>query len=145
MRKAKGQLLVLEQTCLLMIGVIMLVTLILVFSTLKDDISDFTAQKQFKNIARYVHNGIIQAYVNGRFKGGYNITLSIPHQVGGHTYKIIANNTTILVKDAVSSLNNSVEIFNIGVDISGNISSTAGGQHLIIYNSTANTIQLKVE
>lgn len=145
LKNRRAAIQILEQTFVVIFGVVMLILVILVFSNVAKSVSNYVAEAQFKNIANYVHNGIIQVYINGRFVDNYTVYLDIPPSISSHTYTVIIEEGYVKVRDTMSSINNSVLIYKLNVTINGNISSTSGGIPYLFYNTSDTSITLKSE
>ncbi|HIJ99254.1 TPA: hypothetical protein H1011_00310 [archaeon] len=139
----KGSTAIFEQVCFAVMGVFIFVMFLTVFGGIKDDMSDFQAGHQFRNVASYVHLAISNSYIYGRYVDNYSLNIELPPYLAGRRYVIITNNTSILVRDEFYDINRTLPILKFNISINGSFSSTAGGQHRIAYNSTAGIMVLE--
>ncbi|HIK00057.1 TPA: hypothetical protein H1016_00775 [archaeon] len=144
-KNKKAASILIEQIFVLMFGILILVMVITVFTTLRAKSFDFVASSQFGSVASYVHNGVIIAEQNMRVANTGKVFLDLPDKVGDKPYRIEIKNNFINVTDLGGALNTSVALFNINATVSGNASSGGGGRIFLFYNRTANSITLQAE
>lgn len=145
LKNKKGVHILLEQVFIVAFGIIIFVMVVLVFANLKTSSTEFIVETQYKNVATYVQNAVIQADENMKFSDSGRIILDIPSRIGDQSYEVYLNDTAVLVVSSVGITNRTIDAYKTGATMSGNISSTGGGRFFITYNRTANTIILEAE
>lgn len=145
LRNKKAASVLIEQIFVLMFGILILIMIITVFTTLRTKSFDFVAASQFGSIASYVHNGVIIAEQSMRVSDTGKVFLDLPDRVVDRAYRIEIKNNAINVTDLAGAINASKTLFNITASVSGNVSSGGGGRIFLFYNRTANSITLRAE
>ena len=148
----KGASVILEQVFVVVFGIMILVLVVLVFTTFRDKSIDFIAENQYGLVANSVHSGIVLAAKNMKFSDNGRIVLDIPGKIAGASYKIIvSNNTTINVTDTQGVKSASVQFFNVNATVRGHFANnttatfSGGGRIFIEYDRPTNTITIRAE
>ncbi len=148
----KAASVILEQVFIVVFGVMILVLVVLVFTTVRDESADFIAENQYELVANSIHSGIALAAKNMKFSDNGRIVLDIPDKIAGASYKIsIVNNTTINVTDTQGVKGASVPLFNMNATVRGNPANnttstfTGGGRIFIEYDRNSSTITIRPE
>ncbi len=143
-KNKKGASVLIEQIFIVLFGIILLVLIVVVFSTVREKSIDSVSQTQYEGIANQVLSGIAIANKDMQISEIGRVFLDLPDRVGGEPYRIsIVNGQTINVTDLGNVKNATVAIFNFNSSVSGNVSS--GSRIFLEYNKSANSISLTTE
>lgn len=137
--------LIIEQVFIILFGIMIFVTVITVFSDVRSDTYDFVSEEQMGVVGNYVHSSVVTAKQAMEFSDYGKMLIEIPSETAGTPYYVYLNNSSIKVVETKGYLNYTVNISNSGSNLFGNISSTSGGKHYVVYNKSDNSIKLKTE
>ena len=141
MRNTKGVSAILEQVFILLFGVLILITVVVTFSQLKDDTVEYSAAPQFETVAQQVQAAIAVAQRQMSITDFGYVGFSIPAKIAGADYAVRINNTHIRVENFQNTINKSINLANMGVSISGSISSNDAGKLRAFFNASDRSIK----
>ncbi|MDP7282684.1 MAG: hypothetical protein QF475_03555 [Candidatus Undinarchaeales archaeon] len=140
MRNCKGSATVMEQVFIMVFGVLILITVVVTFSQLRQDTVEYAATPQFEAVAQQIHAVIATAQENMRTADFGYISFTIPHEIAGENYVVRFNTTHIRVEDFAGNLNQSVMLTQSNITVLGNISSQSTGKSRAYFNSTDRSV-----
>tara|TARA_Y100000310_G_scaffold333252_1_gene410426 strand:- start:1665 stop:2072 length:408 start_codon:yes stop_codon:yes gene_type:complete len=133
------------QVFIMVFGVLLLVTILVAFSDLKDDTVEYSANPQFEAVGQHVHAIIISAVEHMNTADSGYIPVVIPRQIAGKSYILRVNSTHIRVEDFDQVMNQTILLSQGNVTITGNISSDDSGKARAFFNTSARTITFTVQ
>ena len=140
MRNSKGVSAIMEQVFIMAFGVLVLITVVVTFSQLKDDSIEYSSGEQFEAVAQQVHSTIVLASQSMSTAGDGYLNVPIPEKVAGDHYIVRVNSTHIRVENFERTVNSTVLLSGINATISGNLSSDDSGKLRVYFNTTDNVI-----
>lgn len=141
MRNSKGASTVMEQVLILLFGVLVLITVVVTFSQLKDDSVSYSAGPQFQAVAQQVNAVLASAQEHMQLAGYGYIGFEIPPKIAGKSYIVVINSTHIRVEDFQQEINRTALLVSGNITITGNISSENSGKGRVYFNATSRTIE----
>lgn len=123
----------------------MLTSVLVVFTSLRDDSSDFIAAAQYDEVAAVVRSAIVQAYENGQFADYVRINVKLPEVLGGAPYRVSLINRTndsIVVENLYGGLNRTLDLLNVNATVFGFYSSTGSGPCSLVYNKSSGNLTM---
>ncbi|MFH1424955.1 MAG: hypothetical protein ABIG20_04785 [archaeon] len=139
----KGAAMVVEQAFIAVFGIVILITVMIVFSNLRIDFSKHVAEAQFDEVGAVTHNAVLQAYENGKYANSAKVVVRLPGKLGGMPYTVSLTNDNITVQNIYGDVNRTLGVMNITANLSGNCSSTGSGPCVVEYNSSSGNITLE--
>jgi len=121
-------------------GVLILITVLVTFSQLKDDTVEYSAKPQYEAIGEHVHSVIITAQEHMNTAGDGYLGFNIPEKIAGNNYIVRVNNTHLSVEDFAGVVSQSILLAQSNVTIYGNISSADTGKLRAYFNKTNRVI-----
>jgi len=140
MRNKKGASAVLGQVFIMIFGVLILITVVVAFSQLKDDTVEYSAESQYRAVAHQVNAMITSAQEHMNTADSGYLGFTIPEKIAGENYLVRFNTTHILVENFPNSMNQSVLLSQQNITVSGNISSDDVGKVRVYFNTTARNV-----
>ncbi|HIJ97955.1 TPA: hypothetical protein H1009_02590 [archaeon] len=145
-QNTKAASVILEQVFIALFGIILLVLVVVAFTSVRDKAIDHISGDQYATVANTVHSGLLLASRNMKISETGVVFLDIPDRIGGSSYRILVyNNASIMVQSISRSKNSSVQFFNVNANVFGNETATGGGRVYWEYNRSARSITLKAE
>jgi hypothetical protein len=129
-----------EQVFILMFGVLLLITVVVTFSDLKDDTVEYSAIPQYEAVAQHMHAVVISAQEQMQLAESGYIGFTIPREIAGKNYIMRFNNTHIRVEDFQQEINQTVLLAQSNITVSGNVSSSDSGKARAYFNTTERSV-----
>ncbi len=85
-KSRKGQVLILEEMMMFLLGIMIVAGIIFISSEINDEILEFVREGQAEEVSGYIKSNI--ATLESMNCTQCHITLEIPEQIGGHAYTI---------------------------------------------------------
>ena len=130
----KGQYLSLEYVLFFSIGVVLIVSVYFLFSSMSGSVADEAQTYQLEKVGVYVRSAMEKVFVSGNYTGS-NVTLNInvPQKLSGYIYSIKTENNTLVVK--CSDTGRLIKLNLYGMETKNKVVYSSNGRLKIMYSN----------
>lgn len=147
----KGQYALTEHMIFFTLGVIIFSSSFYTFTKVRDRIAEYSTKEVLKNIANYVVNNIVKAYVTGKNLNSsgepvFEMKITLPRKVSGQYYRLnIRGGQARIFSLADPRINYTRSLYNLNesITINGTVDSRVSSTFVLKYNKTGDKIILR--